>query len=110
FVFFFSSRRRHTRSKRDWSSDVCSSDLPLQVEVELLQVQSHVSKNTSKEHMLQFYKTLDDVKDDKFDGMIVTGAPVEMLDFEEEIGRASCREGGWSAVWGGCVHEERRVV
>ena len=59
------------------------SNTPLQVEVELLQVQSHISKNTSKEHMLQFYKTLDDVKDDKFDGMIVTGAPVEMLDFEE---------------------------
>ena len=55
----------------------------LQVEVELLQVATHESKNTSKEHMLKFYKTFDDIKDQKFDGMIVTGAPVEMMPFEE---------------------------
>lgn len=59
------------------------SNSPLQVEVELLQVKSHVSKNTSRAHMLQFYKTFDDVKDSKYDGLIVTGAPVELLDFEE---------------------------
>ena len=59
------------------------SNSPLQVEIELLQVQSHTSKNTSQAHMLQFYKTLDDVRDQKFDGMIVTGAPVELMDFEE---------------------------
>lgn len=59
------------------------SNSPLQVDVELLQVATHVSKNTSKEHMLKFYKTFDDVKDERFDGMIVTGAPVELMPFEE---------------------------
>ncbi len=59
------------------------SNSPLQVDVELLQVKSHISKNVSQEHMLKFYKTFDDVKHRKFDGMIVTGAPVEHLAFEE---------------------------
>lgn len=59
------------------------SNSPLQVDVELLQVTSHISKNTSKEHLLKFYKTFDEIKNRKFDGMIVTGAPVELLDFEE---------------------------
>ncbi len=56
---------------------------PLQVELELLQVRSHESKNVSQEHMLAFYKTFDQVKDRKFDGMIITGAPVEQMPFEE---------------------------
>ncbi len=56
---------------------------PLQVNLELMQVTSHESKNTSKEHMLKFYTTFDKVKDRYFDGMIITGAPVELLDFEE---------------------------
>lgn len=59
------------------------SNTPLQVDVELLQVKSHVAKNVSQEHMLKFYKTFNDVKNRKFDGMIVTGAPVEMMPFEE---------------------------
>lgn len=59
------------------------SNTPLQVEIELLQVKTHTAKNTSQAHMLQFYKTLDDVRGQKFDGLIVTGAPVELLDFEE---------------------------
>ncbi|MEG2720503.1 MAG: homoserine O-succinyltransferase [Oscillospiraceae bacterium] len=59
------------------------SNSPLQIEIDLLQVSSHISKNTSEEHMLQFYKTFDEVKNLKFDGMIVTGAPVELMDFEE---------------------------
>lgn len=59
------------------------SNSPLQVDVELLQVKTHVAKNVSQEHMLKFYKTFDDVKNRKFDGMIVTGAPVEMMPFEE---------------------------
>lgn len=59
------------------------SNTPLQVDVELLQVTSHVAKNVSQEHMLKFYKTFDDVKNRKFDGLIVTGAPVEMLEFEQ---------------------------
>ena len=56
---------------------------PLQVEVELIQVSSHKSKNTSEEHMLSFYKTFDEVKEQKFDGFIITGAPVEKMEFEE---------------------------
>jgi len=56
---------------------------PLQVEVELVQVSSHKSKNTSEEHMLAFYKTFDEIKDQKFDGFVITGAPVEKMAFEE---------------------------
>ncbi len=56
---------------------------PLQVEVEFIHTASHESKNTSKEHLFSFYKTFDQVKHKKFDGMIITGAPVEMLEFEE---------------------------
>ncbi len=56
---------------------------PLQVELELIRTKSHISKNTSKEHLLAFYKTFDDVKHKNFDGMIITGAPVEQMPFEE---------------------------
>lgn len=56
---------------------------PLQVEMELMKTSSHQPKNTPEEHMLAFYKTFDELKDQKFDGMIITGAPVEHLDFEE---------------------------
>ena len=56
---------------------------PLQVEVELIYPSSHTSQNTSKEHLLTFYKTFNDVKHEFFDGMIITGAPVELLEFEE---------------------------
>ena len=56
---------------------------PLQVELTLLKTSSHESKNTSKEHMIAFYKTFDEIKDEKFDGMVITGAPVEQLDFEK---------------------------
>lgn len=55
---------------------------PLQVELELLQMKSHDSKNVSQDHMLAFYKTFDQVQDQKFDGMIITGAPVEQISFE----------------------------
>lgn len=55
---------------------------PLQVELELLQT-GHIPKNTSEEHMLAFYNHFDEIKDQRFDGMIITGAPVEQLDFEE---------------------------
>ena len=58
------------------------SNTPLQVEAVLLQTESHESKNTSAEHLHQFYKTFKDVKNEKFDGMIITGAPVEQLDFK----------------------------
>ena len=56
---------------------------PLQVELELLQTATHKSTHTSEEHMLAFYKTFDEVKHKKYDGMIITGAPVEHLPFEE---------------------------
>lgn len=56
---------------------------PLQVEIELLHTATHKSKNTSPEHLLSFYKTFDEVKDENFDGLIITGAPVELMEFEE---------------------------
>lgn len=59
------------------------SNTPLQVDVDLLQLKSHKSKNTAEEHMLKFYNVFDDIKDNRYDGMIVTGAPVEKMAFEE---------------------------
>lgn len=59
------------------------SNTPLQVDIELLQMASHVSKNTSHHHLEAFYKTFDEIKDNRYDGMIVTGAPVELLDYEQ---------------------------
>ncbi|MBE6584383.1 MAG: homoserine O-succinyltransferase [Ruminococcaceae bacterium] len=56
---------------------------PLQIELTLIRTKSHQSQNTAQEHLLAFYKTFDDVKDEKYDGMIITGAPVEMMEFEE---------------------------
>lgn len=56
---------------------------PLQVDCVLLHPKTHQSKNTSAEHLETFYKTFDDIKDRKFDGMIITGAPVEHLEFEK---------------------------
>ena len=56
---------------------------PLQVELELIRTSTHQSTNTSEEHMLAFYKTFADVKHRRFDGMIITGAPVEQMPFEE---------------------------
>ena len=56
---------------------------PLQIELTLIRTKSHISHNTASEHLLAFYKTFDDVKDENFDGMIITGAPVELLEFEE---------------------------
>lgn len=59
------------------------SNSPLQTEIEFLQMDSHKSKNTSQEHLKTFYKTFDKIKNSHFDGMIITGAPVENLDFKE---------------------------
>lgn len=56
---------------------------PVQADIELLQMVSHVSKNTPSDHLLKFYKCFQDVRGDFFDGMIITGAPVETLPFEE---------------------------
>ena len=56
---------------------------PLQVHLELMMISSHQSKNTSQEHLLNFYKTFDEIRDRKFDGMVITGAPVEQIPFEQ---------------------------
>ena len=56
---------------------------PLQVEFELIHTKSHIPKHTPKEYLLAFYNTFDDVKHRKFDGLIITGAPVEKMEFEE---------------------------
>lgn len=56
---------------------------PLQVHLELMHTTSHTSKNVSKDHLLSFYKTFDELKDKKFDGMVITGAPVEQMRFED---------------------------
>ena len=56
---------------------------PIQIELELVRMKSHESANTSQEHMLAFYKTFDDIKDQRFDGLVITGAPVEQMPFEE---------------------------
>lgn len=59
------------------------SNTPLQIEIELLRMTSHDSTNVSPEHLEAFYRTFDEVRDDRYDGLIVTGAPVEKLDFED---------------------------
>jgi homoserine O-succinyltransferase len=70
---------------------------PLQVELELLQTATHKSTHTSEEHMLSFYKVFDDIKDQNFDGMIITGAPVEHMEFEDvEYWQELCEIMEWS--------------
>ncbi len=70
---------------------------PLQIEIELLKTNTYESKNTSAEHLLSFYKTFDEVKDRKFDGLIITGAPVEQMEFEEvEYWDELCQIMEWS--------------
>ncbi|MBR3518522.1 MAG: homoserine O-succinyltransferase [Paludibacteraceae bacterium] len=59
------------------------SNTPLQIELDLMKVKSHTSKNTPVEHMLTFYKDFESIKKQRYDGMIITGAPVENLDFED---------------------------
>ncbi len=70
---------------------------PLQVNLELMHTTSHVSRNTSQEHLLSFYKSFEELKDRKFDGMVITGAPVEMMPFEEvDYWPELCRIMEWS--------------
>lgn len=59
------------------------SNTPLQIDITFLQMETHVSKNTSASHLKKFYETFSDIKKKKFDGMIITGAPVEKMEFEE---------------------------
>lgn len=61
----------------------CLSNSPLQVDVEFLRTRTHNSKNTPNEHLSTFYKDFEEVKDHKYDGMIITGAPVEQMQFEQ---------------------------
>ena len=59
------------------------SNTPLQMEITLLKMNSYISRNISEEHMKNFYKTFDDIKNERFDGLIITGAPVETIEFEK---------------------------
>jgi homoserine O-succinyltransferase len=61
----------------------CLGNSPLQTDVTFLQAATHESKNTSREYLGRFYRTFDEIRNEKFDGMIITGAPVETIDFEE---------------------------
>lgn len=59
------------------------SNTPLQIEITLLRAGTHESVNTSQEHLDSFYRTFDEIRDERYDGLIVTGAPVELLEFED---------------------------
>lgn len=75
------------------------SNTPLQIEVELLRTSSHDSKNTAEEHLEAFYTSFEEVRNRRFDGMIITGAPVELLDFEDvDYWDELCRIMDWAAV------------
>ena len=70
---------------------------PLQVNLELMHTSSHKSKNVSQEHLLSFYKSFEELKDRKFDGMVITGAPVEMMEFEDvDYWQELCQIMEWS--------------
>lgn len=70
---------------------------PLQVRLELMHTSTHVSKNTAQDHLLNFYKSFDELKHRKFDGMVITGAPVELMDFEDvDYWPELCRIMEWS--------------
>lgn len=72
---------------------------PLQIELTLIRTSTHQSQNTSAEHLLAFYKTFDDVKNENFDGMIITGAPVELMEFEEvDYWDELCKIMDWSTT------------
>lgn len=73
------------------------SNTPLQIDVSFMTLKSHVSLNTSASHLNKFYITYDDVKDEKFDGLIITGAPVEKMEFEEvDYWEELCKIMEWS--------------
>lgn len=61
----------------------CLSNTPLQIEIDLVQTKTYHSRNTPEDHLLTFYKTFDEIRNKKYDGFIITGAPVEMMDFED---------------------------
>ena len=59
------------------------SNTPLQIEVEFLQTVTYQSQHTDESHLKEFYKTFDDVKDDYYDGLVITGAPLDFVDYED---------------------------
>lgn len=61
----------------------CLSNTPLQIEIDLVQTETYKSSHTPEDHLLTFYKTFDEIMDNRYDGFIITGAPVEMMDFEQ---------------------------
>jgi len=61
----------------------CLSNTPLQIEIDLMQTSTYKSKNTAEEHLLTFYTTFEKIRDKRYDGMIITGAPVENMPFED---------------------------
>ena len=71
--------------KIETETQICRilGNTPLQIELTLVRTRSHQSANTAQEHLLAFYKTFDEVRDENYDGMIITGAPVETMPFEE---------------------------
>ena len=70
---------------------------PLQVRLELVHTKSHIAKNVAQDHLINFYKTFDEIKHRKFDGMVITGAPVELLPFEEvDYWQELCQIMEWS--------------
>ncbi len=89
------------------------SNTPLQVDVELMHVKSHRAKNTSENHLSSFYRTFDEVKNNHYDGLIITGAPVEHLEFEDvDYWQELCEIMEWSKTnvfstmhicWGACA-------
>ena len=71
---------------------------PLQIDIELLQTKTHNAKNVSAEHLLKFYKSIDEIKSEKYDGLIITGAPVEQMPFEDvDYWPELCKIIDWSA-------------
>ena len=77
----------------------CLSNTPLQIEIDLLQTSTYTSRHVSEEHMLAFYKTFDEIRDHRYDGMIITGAPVELMEFEEvEYWDELCQIMDWSVT------------
>ena len=70
---------------------------PLQVHLEFMHTKSHIAKHVSAEHLFTFYKTFDEIKDRRYDGMVITGAPVELMPFEEvEYWDELCQIMEWS--------------
>ena len=61
----------------------CLSNTPLQIEIDLLQTETYQSTHTPEDHLLTFYRTFDEIRDKKYDGFIITGAPVELMEFED---------------------------